>query len=475
MIGRAPDADLRFSDDDPFMSRRHVYLEVCPPRCRLQDIGETNPIHVNGHPVTAAELQDGDVIELGYTELKVTLAAVITPAIRNCRRCGKPVELVPGEEAPESCSACQAAPKPTPAAPPAPRPITCPGCQADLTTRAHSDGHAQDYEGVAIYACEQCLPPSDAAAGTVIGAYELRKQLGIGGCGAVYVAYHRPTARLWALKQVKDLKDPLLIQRFQRREIRLSRQVVHPNVVRAVDAGIDGKGVPFLVSEYVPGGSLEDAILLAGGRLPVPEALRITRAVLDGVQFLHERQIVHRDIKPPNVLLKAGPPTGSKGVPPTPKLADFGLAKSYAEAGGFKTKPGLPMGTLMYMPPEQVKDASTVKEPADLYAVGVTLYYMLTGKYSFDFPTQRDVDELARQHGKGFQNRHEAEKWAMKLLRVKHPYHIILSEEPVPVRTRDAAVPRKLAEMVDRAVCKEAKARFQTAAEFRSALEQAGR
>src|SRR5439155_6157363 len=95
IIGRSREADFRLPANDPHVSRWHVFLEICPPSCRLRDIGSTNPAHVNGTPFTERELADGDVIEIGYTQLRVSLTAQVAPRTRNCHACGTPIELLP--------------------------------------------------------------------------------------------------------------------------------------------------------------------------------------------------------------------------------------------------------------------------------------------------------------------------------------------------------------------------------------------
>ena len=145
--------------------------------------------------------------------------------------------------------------------------------------------------------------------------------------------------------------------------------------------------------------------------------------------------------------------------------------KCYGLAGGTRiTKLNTAMGTLMYMPPEQVRNTATVKEPADLYAVGNMLYYLLTGRYSLDFPTPADIREIRRQKPEEWRTPEDALRMIMKIERIQHPFKIILNEEPIPIRQRDASIPERLSAVVDRAGKKDPDQRFQTAAAFRDAL-----
>ena len=103
------------------------------------------------------------------------------------------------------------------------------------------------------------------------------------------------------------------------------------------------------------------------------------------------------------------------------------------------------MGTLMYCPPEQVRTRKDVREPADLYAIGVTLYYLVTGKYTFDFPTERDVEEVMKQDPEKWKSPRKRWDGSCECNRIKHPFNIILTETPTPIRDRDASIPTSLA------------------------------
>jgi eukaryotic-like serine/threonine-protein kinase len=486
IVGRAHDADFQLAPDDPYVSRRHVFLEICPPSCRLRDLGTagegaTNPPHVNGETVGERELKDGDVIELGYTQLKVSITTQVSQRMCKCPKCGQAIQLLEGEADPELCLQCTE--KNELLAPPsiAKLEVVCWKCPSNVTERANSDGRAEELRDVAIYACENHVPREDAFAGRMVKEYEILKCLGEGGMGEVYQVYHRPTARLLTLKQIKDMKNDLLVKRFER-ETRLLKRLRHRNIVRFLGTSIDAKGAPFLVTEYVPDGDLDSHVLKAGGRLPVKSAVQIVIELLRGLEFLHAQSVIHRDIKPSNVLLRSSSRGASKShkdpaignISLIPKLADFGLAKSYERAGGTRiTKPGTAMGTLMFMPPEQVRDAGAVREPADLYAVGQTLYYLLTGRYSFDFPTPEDIQQYLKKNRVRWRNSPEALAAMMQLQRIRHPLQIILTEDPIAIRKREASLPLKLAGVVDKAVRKDERQRYQTAVDFRHALQTA--
>jgi serine/threonine-protein kinase len=413
-----------------------VYLEVAPPRCRLRDLSSTNPPRVNGEPISECELRDGDVIDLGRTQLRIAIV----------------------EDAPELEPSVDLPPVPavTPAAqaPIAPR---CAYCDTDLTIVADLDGRAAELADAALYACARHFEAEIADDTTRVGPYVAVRRLGEGSMGTVSLVHHPVTARLWALKRIHDLGNPTLVKRFAR-EVRLMQQIVHPHVLRCVDTGVDTDGRPYVVTEYAPDGALEDLMRRRGGPLAPGEAVPLVRGILAGVEHLHALGIVHRDIKPSNILLRRG----------VAKLGDFGIAKSYARAGGTSyTHPGTRLGTLMFMPPEQIRDAAGVREPADLYAVGVTLYYLLTGHFSFDFPSPAEAAAGAQ----GWQDVDAALDALLRHRRARHPFFVILEQEPIPIRDRAPALPPFLAAVVDRAVRKEPVDRFESAAAFGAALE----
>ncbi len=207
----------------------------------------------------------------------------------------------------------------------------------------------------------------------IAGRYELGAVLGAGGMARVFEARDRRLDRRVAVKLVwAGALDAAQRERF-RREARASAGFSHPNAVATYDAGEDGEEL-YLVMELVEGPSLAGRLL--GGRLPVGEALAIADGVLAALGAAHAAGIVHRDVKPGNVLLARGG---------TVKLADFGIARRLDERADL-TSLGMFVGTAKYTAPEQVNGEATT--PAtDLYAVGVVLYEMLAGVAPYDGPT----------------------------------------------------------------------------------------
>jgi serine/threonine-protein kinase len=209
---------------------------------------------------------------------------------------------------------------------------------------------------------------------------------------AVYLGYDTAGGRHVAVKLLADhlADNPDAVRRFSR-EARLSRTLVHPSLVRGLAGGLDPvAGKHFLILEFVDGPSALTR-LTRGGPLPLPAVARLAADVGSALRHLHGRSLIHRDVKPDNILLA---PDGSA------KLADLGLARRVK--AGRPAEPDAPSaaGTPHYMPPEQVIDCDRVEPRSDLYALGATLYHLLTGAVPFDGASQ---DELLRQKlGGGF-------------------------------------------------------------------------
>ncbi|MCO5171270.1 MAG: serine/threonine protein kinase, partial [Planctomycetes bacterium] len=205
-----------------------------------------------------------------------------------------------------------------------------------------------------------------------VGPYVVQGQLGQGGMGRVLRAVDPRSGAAVAVKVLLG-RDGAPVQRLAREAQALSR-LVHDNVVRVLDAGLD-HGAPWLAMELVEGRSLEDR-LAVGGPLPLAEAARVARDVARGLEHAHAQGVLHRDVKPSNVLLPAD------GGPP--RLGDFGLAALLDEGHARLTRTGTIMGTPGYWAPEQVTgQREEVGRATDVYGLGATLYAALTGQPPF--------------------------------------------------------------------------------------------
>jgi serine/threonine-protein kinase len=213
----------------------------------------------------------------------------------------------------------------------------------------------------------------------VLGNYVLMEKIGQGGMGAVYKAEHRRMQRTVAVKMLPPemMKNPAAAARFQR-EVVAAAMLRHPNIVAADDAD-KANGVYFLVLELVEGGDLS-ALVKKNGPLPVPQAVDYIVQAARGLEFAHGKGVVHRDIKPANLLL------GKDGVV---KILDMGLARIQGDTASQAelTATGTVMGTVDYMAPEQAISTKNAAAPADIYSLGCSLYYLLTGKATYDGET----------------------------------------------------------------------------------------
>ncbi len=214
------------------------------------------------------------------------------------------------------------------------------------------------------------MASGDIAGRKVLNRYKILERLGGGGMSVVWKAYDLVLDRNVALKVLRPemSEDDEFISRF-RREAQSVASLSHPNIVSIYDVGEDS-GLYFIVMELVEGETLRDR-LKARGRLPVSEALEITSKICQGLGHAHARRIIHRDIKPQNILIT---PQGDV------KVADFGIAR--ALGGVSTTSRDVVIGSAPYLSPEQAKNG-TVSVRSDLYSLGVVLYEMLTGKPPF--------------------------------------------------------------------------------------------
>ena len=217
------------------------------------------------------------------------------------------------------------------------------------------------------------LPP-----GTLLGRYEIKRQLGRGGMGAVYEAMHRDLKKRVA---IKVLSGPFAAneeakQRFLREGEAASR-IQHPHVVDVTDVGVDGT-LSYLVMEFLEGEDLAHK-LVRGGALPVRETVDILLPVCAGLSVAHEEGVIHRDLKPENIFLAKRRQGGVE-----PKLLDFGVSKMTGGGALALTGTSASFGTPYYMPPEQVRGARQVDQRSDVYALGVVLYECVCGRRPFE-------------------------------------------------------------------------------------------
>jgi eukaryotic-like serine/threonine-protein kinase len=296
----------------------------------------------------------------------------------------------------------------------------------------------------------------------LLGSYLLLDKLGEGGMGVVYKARHRVLNRIVAVKVIRTdrLANPDVVRRFQR-EIQAAAQLSHPNVVLAYDADQVGDRT-FFAMEYIEGVDLS-TLVREQGPLPIAEACDCAWQAAMGLQHAHERGLVHRDIKPTNLLLSTTRDEAVKAAlsgvistqaldaagnlaPPQGviKILDLGLARITEAAPGKEpshlTQDGLVVGTPDYLAPEQARNASKVDIRSDVYGLGCTLFFILTGEVPY--PSGTTIEKVLRH-----------------------------ANEPVPsLLARRPDAPAALESVLARAMAKKPDNRYQTPAEFADAL-----
>ncbi len=228
------------------------------------------------------------------------------------------------------------------------------------------------------------------APGRVLGGkYQIERVIGGGGMGVILLARHTELNQRVAIKALRPdaLKEPEMVARFTR-EARALARLKSEHVARVIDVGKEGQS-PFMVMEYLKGKDLSE-LQKERGRLTIDDAITFLLQAMEALAEAHQLGIVHRDIKPANLFLT----THTDGSPLI-KLLDFGISKVAQASGGLSddalTNTSMIMGSLHYMPPEQLKDARTVDNRADIWALGVVLYRLLTGEHVFAAPTTAEL------------------------------------------------------------------------------------
>jgi len=261
--------------------------------------------------------------------------------------------------------------------------------------------------------------------GTLLGdRYEILALLGEGGMGAVYKAKDREVGHLVALKVIRPelANQQDILQRFKQ-ELILARQITHKNVVRIFDLG-QAEGVKFITMEFVEGRDLH-SLLRAGRRFTLGEKVRIIQQVCRALEAAHAEGVVHRDLKPHNIMVEAGGRV---------LVLDFGIARSLDAIGG-QTSTGALMGTPAYMSPEQAR-GDRVDTRSDLFSLGVIFYELLTGKPPYESETM--VGLLLKR----------------------------IQERPLPPVERDKEIPQGLSDVVLKCLAVDLGQRYQTAGEL---------
>lgn len=478
VIGRGLDCNLILPDDEAHrtISRHHCLLDINPPRIRVRDFGSLNGTWVSGrligrraagqNPDQGAELaqieydlKNGDELKLGSTVFSVVLSTGI-----ECAKCKKeiPENAINDSLIQEDLFLCpdcrQDESSVQRAESPPSNSLVCVSCGARLSTRARFDSNVDmlcsKCRGNPVTALKVLLQNAKGGEKRLAALSNLGiiKTLGKGTTGAAFLAKDKSTGGLLALKiLLPEMAANEWAKASFLREVENTKVLNHPNVVKLFDSG-SFRGIFYYTMEYCSGGSIEDIRIKRGGRIPVGDAVKIILQALNGLEYIHQAEIpqvllsdgtfgrgkgiVHRDIKPANIFLAVS------GKKYTAKVADVGVGKAFDTAGlSGQTMTGTVAGSPVVSPRQQVINFKYAKPDVDVWAMAATLYNLLTGEYPRDFDTDMD------------------------------PWRIVLETAAVPIRQREPAVPERLAEVIDLALVDNPTITFQSAAEFKGALE----
>ncbi len=272
---------------------------------------------------------------------------------------------------------------------------------------------------------------ADGTTETVFGPYDILGEIARGGMGIVYRARQRSLKRIVALKIMKEGENASekQIRRFKR-ETEAAAKLQHPNIVAVHEVGCH-EGFHYFTMDLIEGDPL-DAIVKRGEKLPVERVLQVVHETAQAIHYAHGKGIIHRDLKPANVMLDTDG---------HPKVTDFGLAKN-VDHKSMLTRTGAVVGTPFYMPPEQARGDVDIDHRADVYALGVILYELLTLKLPFHGETTMEV------------------------------YHKILEEEPLPPRKHDSRINADVETIILKSMDKDPARRYQTALELSEDIQR---
>jgi serine/threonine-protein kinase len=372
IVGRAESATLQLADDS-HLSRNHLVIEIDPPNCQVLDLSSANGTFVNGERIKERWLVDGDTICGGQTQIRIRIEEGTSDPL--------------------------------------------------ASTRVMSDASMLSETMVS-----DPLPLH-------VGKWQLHEQIGAGSMGVVHRAVHADTRELAAIKLVAPSVqfDDNVLKTFVR-EASVLRTLNHKRIVQFIDTGIES-GHLFLIMEYVPAIDLGARLSQLSTATRIRVSCGLMRQILDGLEYAHSRGVVHRDVKPGNVLVAEH----DRGL--RAKLGDFGLAKNFLEAGLSRFSCGNEIkGTLSYMAPEQVANSRYATPRSDIFSVGATLYTLITERGLYDGASRNDDIET------------------------------ILRRGPVPLQQRMPSAPAEVMSIVSKALAYDPADRFESADAMREAL-----
>jgi len=435
MVGRMNDCIVCI-EDDTYLSRHHFILEVNPPSARLQDLGSLNGTYVNGKKVGGrdvnetpeealarykfpwVDLKNGDEIITGDTRFNLIIHSPdrVSGPVR-CQKCGRDVSTESGAARGGTyvCESCQKSAEASP---------------FDLLQQFLDDTQKKR-PGVTASFKRGFLDGEPIK----FTDWDIVRVIGAGVFGGAYQIIHRSTGRLATLKLMlpKTSINSAVQTRFLS-ETMEAHNMKHHNLVDFYESGVRN-GIFYFVMEYCNIGNLES--LRRGGKVQTKFLVLSMLQILEALTVAHNEGHIHRDLKPQNILLNSAENSL------VTKISDFGLSKSFIRNGlSGMTVTGASTGSYPYMPREQVVDFKYARPETDIWALGATMYNLLTGEFPRNFPHSKD------------------------------PLDVILNGDIFPIRSRDPSISLDIAEIVDHAVKNDPADRYQHAGEMLSALKR---
>ncbi len=431
-FGRSDMSDIVIPDGKA--SRIHCKVQNAGSAVEVFDLNSSNGTYCNQRRIERQSLKPGDEVMLGETILIFEVAPATEADIQ------PPTGSQPQQQTPQAASRSpvQAPPQDDTAMPAAKagKPTDasfvrthrfCAKCGRVIPKKEVSDNRAREVEGK--WFCADCVDPY---LGRTLGNYRIVSKIGQGAMGIVFLAEHTLMERPAAIKILFEYLtlNRNMVKRFVR-EAKSGASLNHPNLVSVYDVG-ECDGTYYIAMEFVDGVNLSE-FLTQNGPPPMAHAYNIFLQMANVLQYAHEKKLVHRDVKPENIIL------GKDGIA---KLIDMGTAKSLQDSGLSElTKTGMGIGTINFMSPEQIFDAKNVDHRADMYAMGATFYFVLTTKLPFQAKSPKEF--LAK----------------------------VNSEKVEPAKRHNPATPDSLCRIIEKMMAKAPKDRYQTPKELIVDLE----
>jgi serine/threonine protein kinase len=334
-------------------------------------------------------------------------------------------------------------------------------CGASQADYANADGRADELAHVALYLCESCAAQQRRAVDIdTIGDYRILQKVGKGGMSTVYMGWHKTVHRLIAVKRiVLDLLGNERAGELFELEAHLMKELIHPHIVRLIDHESDERELLFFY-EYMPGADIFTYARRSDMRLL--EVCEIFLQILEGLDFIHRKSIVHRDVKPTNILVKR------KGLG---KLSDFTLAQK------MNGKPPIQCEarrSMVFLTPEEILDPCYADPHSDVYSLGVTMYQVITQKFPFYISSSEDVIKEFLKKKKP-----EDPISALQLHRseLSDPFFqpmrkTILEDDRIPINHCREDIPYRVACIIDKSVSRKAEERYESAQDMRDSLAE---